>query len=857
MKQPNSFSKLLRALRFHLILSAIGVLASLGNTGRPSSVLSGTTPVFARALTLVHAQIPTTFPILLPLRIYPEPPINVTARIIEATGEPELQSKSLAAALEPRVQPQLIEDVRAHEWITLAQLEGLGLTVDFDPALLELSLKIAPELRKTGTLSLRGSAHHEVDSDTLGPSPLSSFINFNFGQDFLSGGGSPDNGRQPLRSELAGAIRAFGTVLEANGSYLEKSNKPWTRGELRLVHDVPDRFARLTLGDLLYPVSGFQRFRSMGGVALTTHFDMQPYQVINPSPSRQIFLKRASTVRVFMNGRLMQTVALEAGPHNFENFPISSGTNNLTLEVEDDTGQVQRIEIPYFFSSTLLKPELHEVYYAIGIPSEQELNTRRYDPGSPTLSLSHRTGFSETLTAGGYFQGDHSDGLVGLTTTTVGFSGQWTLDAAHSRIYRADHMGYAARLGYVVSEQPNNRNFRPAQWSLGAGVEARTVRFGIPGEAQAPWRLNLALSRALTENLGLNLNASSDFFGEAPAPKNSYMLSAALNRTWRSGLNMTVTLNHARGSDTRTTTSGVTYLTWSFPQKNQSIHASANTENNTQRVQWTYNRGQNAVGDTALSAAVQHSDIDEQAEVRAEYTGNRARVGVTHHSVSSADFDQLTQRSGVRAGFALVTAGTHASLSRPVVDSFALVVPERNLAQHDISLNPRSQRRFEASSQGMGGAVLPELQSYRTALVRASLQDPRLELSLTQESFRILPAYRSGTLISLGTDSGVNVHGTLIDFEGQPIGLVSGEVRSETHFAQTSSSNGTPIAPLFFTNRAGRFLIEGLKSGHYEVFSFDDSFEPFTLDIPPGHTGKLAIGQVRSQKRSQQHLRLK
>ncbi len=77
--------------------------------------------------------------------------------------------------------------------------------------------------------------------------------------------------------------------------------------------------------------------------------------------------------------------------------------------------------------------------------------------------------------------------------------------------------------------------------------------------------------------------------------------------------------------------------------------------------------------------------------------------------------------------------------------------------------------------------------------------------------------------------------GTLQYPDGSPVALQAGSITSVTD---------ANIAPPFFTNRAGRFRIEKLKPGAYEMelFSFPGAIIPVT--IPENAAGPTQAGML-------------
>jgi outer membrane usher protein len=219
------------------------------------------------------------------------------------------------------------------------------------------------------------------------------------------------------------------------------------------------------------------------------------------------------------------------------------------------------------------------------------------------------------------------------------------------------------------------------------------------------------------------------------------------------------------------------------------------------------------------------------------YTGYRAELSLSHNSILDLDGVQ-TSRDVTRFNFgtALVFADGHFGWSRPVHDSFALVVPQGNLAGRAVGVNPVHDG-YLARSDALGPAVISHLQPYALSQLLIEVPDLPLGYAIGDQQPALLPTYRSGTVIRIGTDATVFLRGTLQDRDGQPIALRTGQVRS------LSDDDWSPVA--LFTNRAGRFATEGLKPGEYELSLTGDTSMMVRFSIPDDTSGLYDVGELQ------------
>jgi outer membrane usher protein len=107
-------------------------------------------------------------------------------------------------------------------------------------------------------------------------------------------------------------------------------------------------------------------------------------------------------------------------------------------------------------------------------------------------------------------------------------------------------------------------------------------------------------------------------------------------------------------------------------------------------------------------------------------------------------------------------------------------------------------------------------------------------------SFRLLPPYRSGYKLVVGSAYSVTAIGRMLDVDGEPVSLVSGTATELAH------PERLPIT--VFTNREGRFGIGGLAPGKWRIDMLDDKKSSFMLTIPADADGILRIDDLKSIK---------
>lgn len=714
--------------------------------------------------------------------------------------------------------------------LNLRNIRQVGLQVSFDSSRLELQVQVPPELRSTTVLNMPGEIPPEF-ATALPPSNFSGYLNMRGGYD-LQWSGNEDNfndfGGQPLRLNFDGAINAHGWVLEGSLNFSDDDSSSWERDDISLIHDDLNSAVRYQLGDLSLPVQGYQQSIPMLGVTVARNFALQPYTVTRPISRFEFFLERPSTVEVFVNDQLVQTLQLDAGPQDIRDLPLNAGINGVQLVITDDVGQVQRLDFAAGVAGGLLAPGLQQFAYSFGFPSEVEGLSRSYDFSQPTLTLSHRFGAADNLTLGGYVQGDLTTQLIGLEgiwASTVGNFG-WDMALSHDNQVG---IGAAAQLYYDLLTRGESSS---DQRSLRLGAEYRSANFMTLGEEEPsnPTSLDLSVSYSQLFFGDMRATVSGRYQFARDDASDGYNFALALSKPI--GQNLTLNINGSYGMNTSGEQQQRLFLglTASFPSQRQFVNANTvlDSENNsTSRFAWSYSSPLNVGGlDTSFTTELNSDNLRFVGQTR--YRGYRAElnfeqiVGLPRgNEGSSANISRFTW------GTALVFADGAFGWSRPINDSFALITRRGTAEDLLVQVNPGPGGEI-ARADHWGAAVVPLSPYFLSTL---SLKAPHLPVGseLGPSEYTLFPTYRSGTRIRVGTEATVYLRGVLLDTQGNPLALRQGRVIS-------LSDPDWPVGELF-TNRAGRFAVTGLKPGQYEIRLYGVEDVVATITIPEDTTG--------------------
>lgn len=732
-------------------------------------------------------------------------------------------------------QAKLTDAVDAEGNISLEVLQQNGLQATFDYAKLELQIQVPPAQRLTNIANLNERRLPPGAENALTPSTLSGYLNFRGDQDYIWSG-SGDIGRQPLRFSVDGALNYKNWVFEGRSDFSEGRNPNFLRGDLRVVRDTPEQALRYVIGDLSIPVTGYQNSQAQVGISIARNFGLQPYVITRPISKYEFFLETDSRVDVLVNGQLERTLQLPGGRHDIRDLPLNAGTNDVELVITDNVGRVQRLNFSNPVAADLLAPGLQQFAYSLGFLSSDSSGDRTYDFTQPILTLSHRLGITNSLTSGIYLQASFAQQLMGwesILATAYGNFG-WEIALNSDRELGID---YAARLRYEYLQTGANN---PSQRSFRLSIESRGSDFTRVGEENPRndfyYDINANYSQKLFWNMRGNLSARYQLGRDV---LNSYRLGMGFSRSFRNGLNISLNLSQTldkMGSDEQR---AYVNLSWLSPQGRQFIQASTDINNRREpshRLNWNYNPLR-TIGTPRSSLGLAQNDSGYNLTGRLSYTGYRFNWDLSNDSVFAGDGNYtIANKTQVSFGTALVFADGHWGWSRPISNSFALVIPNESLRDQEIGINP-SVSGYTTRIDDLGPGVVSNLDPYRISSLTIDAPNLPIGMDVGNRVIMLLPTYRSGTLVRLGTDATVFLRGVLLNANGEPASLQSAQIVS------LSDGNWQPVT--LFTNRAGRFATIGLKPGRYEIRLLTNPPSTVQFEIPPDTKGIYDIGTLQ------------
>ena len=819
-----------------LLLAPAGAHAGDDPLPRPLDPTIGLAPLEP----ISPEQIPTTVRLDIPLFLGEQPLGEVPAVVSSKDQLLFFDGEELARLIQGHLLPGPLAAVRRQidpgGRLAINDLRAVGLRVRYDVARIEASIEIPSTMQAVRSISLARGFQAE-GAGPKGPADVSAYVNLLGAQDFISGG----DGEEPTIVDFDAAANVLGVVVEGLATWRDDGESRWQRGDTRLVHDDPEERTRYSAGDVRYGLSGFQSSRRVGGLGVERNFGLQPYRASSPAGESEIEIDRLSRVDVLVNGQRVRTLDLPPGRYNVRDFPFVSGTNDVALRITDEVGRTEVLQFPFVFDTTVLAAGEHDFGYVAGMPSEPTESGRSYDDGDILASAYHAYGITDQVTLGANVQASRDVGLVGAEGRWATGLGTFRLDTAFSRLSReaedgvpeTEGTGAAVRLQHRYSERPA---LDSANRTLSSRLAFRSPEFASLGQTSAsnPVVLDLGVLYGqrivgdLYGSLGVSRQFGRDDHGDVSTA--DLNLSMPISDTVMAHLQLG-TRQQTRGDDDNRA-----FLSFSwFPGGGgHRVESSYDTTQRSSRLDWSYTP-QTRVDSIDADLSLGRSESTDQLTGDIGYTGYRFDSRILQSSTADRDGGGRNHRTTVNLGTALAFADGHFGISRPISDSFVLFAPHQALSGQTIEINPVGDTPA-ARTDLLGAPVLPDLNAYYERHVLIDAVDLPLGYELGQQVYDVRPSYRSGIVVPVGTGATVLGDGILTDAGGAPLPLELGTI------ASLDDESRAPIE--FFTSRKGRFRVEGLAPGRFQLTLANAPGNAIVFTIPAGSAGRVDLGQL-------------
>jgi outer membrane usher protein len=718
-------------------------------------------------------------------------------------------------------------------------LRPIGITLLFDPSGLSVViLKIDPSIQPLQSLFDEGRVTRPTGAE---PASFSAYINANAAAIWSQG-----EGVQP-QIDLQGVIHYNHFVVESEfvgdtlgtqtGVFGATTDKfTFQRDYVRLVYDMPDQDLRFFAGDLAPEFRGEQGAVLIGGVGILRESQLyNPSRVSTLTNNQQFILNNSATIDVLRNGVLLQQLNLAAGSYNLNNLPLTTGSNNLQIQIHDASG-VRSLNFSTYLDPIDIAPGDYEYGAYAGVLSTTTFQQPVYG-NDPAFTGFFRKAFMNANAFGVGLQADKNLQMFdGEYRFVLPGGARVELGAAAS--HAANGSGGSVSAGYQLAV---NRGGLTDDFE--ASVQYNSALFQVLGTGQANNTQEVTASGTYSHSFSEKLSAIADVYYAMERAPGKYSASAdaqlqyEISRHWAVSFGIDYQANEAVNSHQRGLGAFFS-LVWR-PSTSERGELRYDGARETESASFTKSPD-TYVGSYGYSGLVNNTDGSSNISGEVDYVGNRFTLDAAG-GTSGTSFSNIgaSPNASVRVGTSIGYVDGHFGIGRPISNSFVLVYPHASLDGKSVIVGDDLQQgHVDAASGPLGAALYPFLSAYSDNSVRYDVAKAPLGYDIGAGVFNMRPTYRSGYALQVGSEAYVSATGTLIGFDNKPVVLVAG------HVISVDEPKAAP--QFFFTNSSGRFALQGLKPGRrYRVEV--DGVEPMSFVFETPKKG-VALVNLRTVK---------
>jgi outer membrane usher protein len=488
----------------------------------------------------------------------------------------------------------------------------------------------------------------------------------------------------------------------------------------------------LVVGDQFASSGDLGSTINLGGVGFSKVYKMDPYFTKQQMFSLRGVTAYPSQAQIYIDGVPAGNYTVAPGTFELKNIYSYPGNHNVEIRLRDPFGNEQKISYPVYFSAQLLGEGLHEYSYNVGFLRE-DFGVKSSEYGKPALSAFHRYGVTSSLNIGARAEG--ADGVYNggiLSSFTLPRTGSFDLSLAGSMNH--GQRGAASSLLHSYQHGTFSTNLH---FSFFSRQYSTVSLLASPDMTKTEGGAGVAFLAEPLGGISLSFSESENYRGV-----DTRIISASFSRSLTRTVSMFTTVSETRVQDT---TYGF-FIGINF-MPSRDIHGA---------VQYNKTGG----ADTETVQIQKDTPIGEGLGYRGSL--NRTESGAsTSYSLNPSltynakygtySLDASIQNShgnenqiyNVGAAGAFVYAGGIYGLSRPVSDSFAIVMVD-TVAGATIQNNGQEIGQTASS----GTLIVPTLASYSQNHITVDTKNMPMDYSMPGVSSKINPSLWSGSCVA-------------------------------------------------------------------------------------------------------------
>ena len=611
------------------------------------------------------------------------------------------------------------------------------------------------------------------------PSELSAFLNYGFTYAHAD----------PLGFQsfsVANKIGAStGNMFFVSDSLYTKTDAGdrWVRLASTATYEWRSELQWLLLGDQ-YATSGeLGSTVNMGGVGFQKVYRIDPYLITQPMFSLRGIAEYPSQAEIYMDGMLVGRHTIAPGQFDLNNIYSYNGSHNVEVVLKDPYGNEQRIAYPFYFSTQLLREGLHEYSYHAGFLREQYgIASNEY--GKAAFSAFHRYGVTSAWNIGARVESSSGIQNVGVSTSfllprigviNVGAAGS---EAGNSR-------GSALLLQHAYQLGSFNTSLGMRRYSREYATIGTVISSGMPKSAV---HLGVGFQLRPVGSFSLGYATSASYDGTT-----TRITSASYSRELTRTASFFATVSETRDMNkVFAAYLGINVLLDKNLHGSVSVNRTGKSNTETMQVQ----------KDTPVGEGLGYRGtiIRSDSAIATDYSLNPALDYHAKYAAYSLNSSFYTTNDGsfdshiITAAGAIVYAGGFWGLSRPVNDSFNIVmldaVPNATVMNNGQPIGTTDES---------GKVIVPTLSPYNQNQITLDTKDLPMDYSIASTSTKISPSLWSGSCVAFDVLKIKAVTGRLV-------AMVAGKKMPMEYLDALLLVNGKDIP--FSTGKSGEFYVE-------------------------------------------------
>ena len=759
---------------------------------------------------------------------------------VDMEGGGELDAPRLEALMKPLLDETAMSELRtirgAQNYVPIRSYCDGPIIALFDSSSLELKVEAAISAMESQEISLRHRQPPNPD-DFIAPEKFSAGIGALISQTYTLEGEN-ETGFDPLRANFEGYINFedwLGGTLFFAADALEGENDVFRRREVLFVRDNSEKATRFAIGDINPFIRSFQTSRPLAGISFSRQYSsIQPFRRTVSTGRGQLSLERDSTVEVYVNGVLSERLELRAGNYSLEDFPAAQGVNDVQLRIEDDLGRFIERDFSFFSNSQLLAEGLLDFGFAAGVP--RSVSDTGFDYGGSIVASGYvNYGLSDRITLGFNAQTRSnrvqlgSEAVFGTPIGAIGIEASASyFDDAPETLNPPNEYGHAFGLSHRSNFKIGNTPITTNTSAIYQSEFFTGIGEGIPRNQKLVFSTNTTATLPNQYRIGATASLTTDHTGQG----NSHRIAITGSKSFEN-FSINVSANYQSRTFGDDETALLASISIPFGQQSR-VRANANTRNRLKALEFARS-GRGQVG--RLDARVQaiDSDLEQSLNGNLNYWHNRFESRFEFDSARGQGPDSFDQSDiSYRFGTFLGYSGGRFGVGRPSPAGFILVDRHKSLRSNPLKVHDSNGQNIEAKSGLFGAALVPVRRPYMPMRLSLDVEGVAQGYDLGTGRLDVLPRWGAGYRVQVGSDASRTILGVLNADDGEPIKLMLGKI------VRLGTKEEDPRD--FFTNSAGKFVIEGVAPGKYMLRFLDG--RSVEVEISDDTEGLVNVGKL-------------